>query len=136
MIRILALVLLAGFAGAAAAQQAYDVTVTMPTTTGTPGGCILYLDGVAVDQDGDGSPDVRTCGVAETFSSLLGGDGTYDFAYTLLDGGIETAVSPAATVNISTDVSDPTSPPDVTIECVDETGTVITCPAEISITVS
>lgn len=93
------------------ALAAFDVTATMPPTTGTPQGCQLYLDG-------NKAGAVRPCGSPQLYAGLLTTDGTYSFRYTVVRAnGTETVQSPARTVTVTTTVQPPNSAPTLTVVC-------------------
>jgi hypothetical protein len=108
----------------------YDVTATMPATTGATS-CQLYLDGAPA-----GTP--KPCGAAQSYPGLIANPGTYAFAYKAINASGETSLSP--TTNVSIDVIpppvDPTDPPVISVACTDSGGAVVTCPPNIVITIA
>lgn len=121
--RILALLALLVSSSCFAAT--YDVTATMPTTSGATS-CQLYLGGTAAGA-------AKPCGSAQSYPALLTTEGTYLFTYRALNAGGQSAVSPTTTVTISllAPPANPGSPPTVTISC-----TPTPCAANVMITVS
>lgn len=90
---------------------AYDVTATMPATSGATS-CQLYLDGSAA-----GAP--KSCGSAQSYPGLIANPGTYAFAYRALNASGQSALSPVTTVSIAVipPPVDPTSPPAIVVSC-------------------
>jgi len=123
---LLALVALLGVG--IAAEAAYTVTATMPPTPGAAS-CQLYMDGAAV---GEAVP----CGVAQEYKSLLPTEGTYEFYYTASNDFGVTAPSPVTTVVVGVKPADPTSPPTISVTCLDGGGSTVECPGNIVITVT
>lgn len=107
------------------AYAAYDVTATMPATTGATS-CQLYLDGSAVST-------AKPCGSAQSYPNLLTADGTYEFRYLAVNASGQSALSPSTTVVIGTipPPVDPTEQPTITVAC-----NPAPCPPTITITIT
>lgn len=104
---------------------AYDVTATMPVTSGATS-CQLYLDGAAA-----GVP--KPCGSAQNYPGLIQNPGSYAFAYRAINASGQSALSPVTTVSIAIipPPTDPTSSPSISVACAPSP-----CPANIVITIA
>jgi hypothetical protein len=107
------------------AANAYDVTATMPATSGATS-CQLYLDGNPVST-------AKPCGSAQSYPGLLSGDGSYAFRYRTVNVAGQSALSPTTTVVIGTipPPDDPDAPPTITVACEPAP-----CPQTITITIT
>lgn len=119
------LALLALLASSSCFAATYDVTATMPTTSGATS-CQLYLGGVAAGTS-------KPCGSAQTYPALLTTEGTYQFGYKAVNAGGQSALSPVTTVTVAlvTPPANPGSAPTVTVACVPAP-----CPANIVVTIT
>ena len=108
------------FALPAAAADVTIVVTNMPLTTGTPTGCKLYLDAVALN--GGVAKPCATPAAPQTFTATGVTNGAHDVAYSLVNPAAsppETARSPAGvlTVNTTPPLANPTTAPSFTATC-------------------
>jgi len=109
MRKVISIIALLGFSFAA--QAAFDITATMPSTLGATS-CQLYLDGVVAGA-------TKPCDSANQYPALIANPGSYVFTYKAVNATGESAFSPATTVNIQVipPPGDPLSAPSVTVTC-------------------
>lgn len=113
------------FLAGSAFAATYDVTATMPSTSGATS-CQLYIGGTAAGS-------AKPCGSAQTYPALIPTEGTYSFTYKAINAGGQSAASPATTVTVSlvAPPGNPGSPPTITVAC-----SPAPCPANVVITIS